>query len=287
LADIFLPRDEYYLPFPSDEPVDTIVGSCAQAPDHSSSDTAILNSSGFSTPLPTEFEKAHIFTGAWSPGFRTPIINLDQESDQESVINSSSSASTTASTTASISVSASSSNELSTSMSSTHWILHPKLLGIAIRVDVDGGPFDTVQTKKKNGIFVKTVSESDRVVPMVVDLLGRQNFVSVERIHKFCQRPKPSSERSLMVVIEGAHTGKYVRQIYHFFQGGKVEENNKFIVMVVDRSGNIERLSEELLELDRDEVELVQETADERRYMNNILKDTRDSWRTGQPEIRS
>jgi hypothetical protein len=41
-------------------------------------------------------------------------------------------------------------------------------------------------------------------------------------------------------------------------------------------------VTEEILELDRDEVELVQETADERRHINEVLKDIRYTYRTGQ-----
>ncbi|KAJ3732782.1 hypothetical protein DFJ43DRAFT_1039141 [Lentinula guzmanii] len=145
-----------------------------------------------------------------------------------------------------------------------HWILEPKLLGIAIRVDIRGGAYDTVQKRKKNGTFVKTVLESDNIVPLVVDIGGQQCPVSVTSISKFHKRPKPSTERALMVVIEGLHTGKFVRQLYHFFQMSKAPENAKFIAAVTDRSTDVEFVTGEILDLDRDEVELVKESAAER-----------------------
>lgn len=265
-----MPRDDYYIPLTHEllpENADASGGQTLPPPDP-----------GSATPLPTEFEKVYIFTGAWSPGSRTPNLDVfsSTEDEQSPVDDPGSSASTSAAI----------SNTDDVGASSTHWILQPKLLGIAIRVDIQGGPYDTVQKKKKNGIFVKTVMESDSILPMVVDLGGQRCPVSVGQIHKFHERPKPASERSLMVVIEGPHIGKYVRQMYHFFQGSRVEENDKFIVMVTDRSGIIERTSNEYLELDRGEVELVQETADERKYMNSVLKDARDSLRTARPELR-
>jgi hypothetical protein len=48
---------------------------------------------------------------------------------------------------------------------------------------------------------------------MVTDHRGRQSAVSVERILKFRERPKPGSERSLMVVIEGLE-GSRECQVY-------------------------------------------------------------------------
>lgn len=273
LADIFWPQDEYYIPL-TQQPL----------PDNADASGGLSEilppSDGSATPSPTEFEKIYIFTGAWSPGSHTPDINVFDSNDwgwedeQSPVDDPGSSVSTVL-------------NSSDVDLSSSHWIIHPKLLGIAIRVDIHGGPYDTIQKQKKGGIFVKTVMEGDSILPMVVNLGGRQCPVSVNLIHKFRERPKPASERSLMVVIEGPHTGKFVRQIYHFFQGSQAEENDRFIVMVTDRSEIVEQATIEYLELERGEVELVQETADERKYMNTILKDIRDSFRTARPEVRS
>jgi hypothetical protein len=47
-----------------------------------------------------------------------------------------------------------------------------------------------------------------------------------------------------MVVIEGPHTGKYVCQVYHFFQGTQAKENDKFITMVTDCSEKAEKVLE-------------------------------------------
>ncbi|KAF5340159.1 hypothetical protein D9757_014986 [Collybiopsis confluens] len=222
---------------------------------------------GSGTPLPTEFERAHIFTGAWSPN--SPLPEWDRipwDSDDVPTLDSCDRPVSNPS--------APRSNEVA---EPPHWILHPSLIGVAIRVDIRGGPFDTA--KKKCGHFVRTKVDSGIVTPMGMDARGIFSAISPSKIFKFHERPKPTSERSLMVVIEGPHTGKFVRS--------KTLKNAKFIALVVDRSSeSLERASEEILELDRDEVELVEERAHERRYMNGVLKDIRDRWRVSKPEIR-
>ncbi|KAJ3715636.1 hypothetical protein DFJ43DRAFT_1043491 [Lentinula guzmanii] len=217
------------------------------------------NNSGSGTPLPTKFERAHIFMGVWSPSSHTPIwwanelITPWPENDNNS-------------NNANINTSLPNSEPVI-----NYWILEPKLLGTAIWVNIQGGTYDTVEKRKKNGTFVKTVLESDNIVPLVVDIGGQQCLVSVTSILKFHKWPKPSTKRALMIVIEGPHTGKFVRQLYHFFQMSKAPENAKFIAAMTDRSMDVEFVTREILDLDRDEVELVEESASE--------------CRTNQPEI--
>ena len=128
LADIFVPSDKqsfYYLPYTNDN--DKPAGQY-----YIFSQNSPLPESGSATPLPTEFEKAHIFTGVWSPGARTPSIDDWDSSPAESE-----------SAPDPGSPMASSSN--AASLPSAYWILHPKLLGIAIRVDINGGAYNTVE----------------------------------------------------------------------------------------------------------------------------------------------
>jgi hypothetical protein len=238
----------------------------------------------------TEFEQAHIFTGEWSA--ESPSPNISVWGSFVSVPWNDPSVSSSAEPAFEMHPVAE--HETPTESHeegdlSTHWILHRNLLGIAIRVDIQGGRYDTIEKGKKSGVFVKTVLDSGSVVPVVVDLDKGNCSVSPRQIRKFRDRPKLRSERSLMVVIEGPHTGKFVRQIYHFFRGAKADENAVFIVLVMDRSGPYEQVlrPDEYLELECDEVELVQETGAERRMINQMLKDLRDSWRTTPPEVRT
>lgn len=272
LADIFPPSErhsDYYLPLTSSGPLEPVEYSATSFPH---------KNDGSDSPLPNEFEKAHIFTGIWSPGLRTPKNFTERESlplpslaSQNNVIASRLSLS-------------SSVQEISIS---NHWFLNPKLLGIPIRVDIQGGPCDTVEKQKKGATFAKLNVQNDILVPVVTHGRGPQIVVPVECILKFPERPKPGSERSLMVVIEGPHAGKYVCQVYHFYQGSKAPGNDKFIAVVTDHCSNVERVTEEYLNLDPNEVELVEETAHEQKYMNQVLKDIRDAFRTSPPAICS
>lgn len=281
LADIFPPsvhQAEYFLPLAFEESESLPTADSAQTVDtiDTSNTTAIELGSG--TPLPTEFEEAHIFTGVWSSGSRTPSRNdplaqtispLPFVEDEHITAGAANSASLLRS------------EEICDNPS--HWILNPKLLSIAIRVDICGGPFDTLLKKQKQGVFVVTTDEPKGLIPRV---WGKSQPLSVNSIFKFRERPKPASEKSLMVVIEGPHTGKFVRQLYHFFIIRQAEENDRFILVVTDRSKDLEEVTDEILELHPDEVELVQESASERKYMNGVLRDMRASWRTSRPEVR-
>ncbi|KAJ3735502.1 hypothetical protein DFJ43DRAFT_1151198 [Lentinula guzmanii] len=282
LAEIFWPSEQQSFYYPLTSLFDSLSTSTVY---HTSTPPSNdeTEDSGSQTPIPTEFEQVTIFTGVWAPG--SPIASFNEEPWDETLIpgsqdNPPAIMSTSTSTSASVSTSLPSERD----RGSSHWILNPKLFGIAIRVDIEGGPFDTIQKQKSQGAFVQTVLDSECITPMVVG--ARRSPIAVDKILKFRNRPKPTSERSLMVVIEGPHIGKFVRQVYHFFQGVKEDKNAKFIVMVMDRSTQVERPLDEILELDRNEVELVEERAHERRYMNGILKDIRDSWRVCAPEVR-
>ncbi|KAJ3792132.1 hypothetical protein GGU11DRAFT_803510 [Lentinula aff. detonsa] len=278
LADIFPPSQQqasYYLPWNiegGNKHRNINISSTKSISERQNASNADLTSDDLGSRTPFEFERAHIFTGVWSPSSRTPIWRANELITPwpENSNN------------ANIDMSLPNSEPLM-----NHWILEPKLLGIAIRVDIRGGAYDTVEKRKKNGTFIKTVLESDNIVPLVVDKGGQRCPVSITSISKFHERPKPSTERALMVVIEGPHTGKFVRQVYHFFQMSKAPGNAKFIAAVTDRSTDVEFVTGEILDLDRDEVELVKESAPERRYMNEVLRDTRYTYRINQPEIRT
>ncbi|KAF9062812.1 hypothetical protein BDP27DRAFT_1368523 [Rhodocollybia butyracea] len=116
-----------------------------------------LRDPGSSTPLPTEFEKTHIFTGVWSPGsqtplpddlgFATPMPNEDgvwspgartAESSRETGLVSPPSLVAQDIVTPNMPLMSSEPEVLN------HWILNPKLLGIAIRVDIREPPRNEV-----------------------------------------------------------------------------------------------------------------------------------------------
>ncbi|KAJ3990920.1 hypothetical protein F5050DRAFT_1813247 [Lentinula boryana] len=153
-----------------------------------------------------------------------------------------------------------------------HWLFHTKLQGISIRVDIQGTKYDTLSKQKstRDGCYVK-------VVPQMGGGFMLNLVVS-----------KPNTEKRLMVVIGGdeEHIGKFVHQIYHFYQGAKRPENMWFILGVVEFLTGEEVLSAERLELPPDKVEIVLETEELRKKSRALLGPARDAARLSLPEIR-
>ncbi|KAK7024600.1 hypothetical protein VNI00_016161 [Paramarasmius palmivorus] len=171
----------------------------------------------------------------------------------------------------------------------SHWILHPKLRGIAIYVEIEGGDHDTLQRKKG----VSVVPDLNGREEPVVRLYGRTATVEVDatRIVSYRKRPNPSHEMALMVVARGSeeHIGKLVRRIFHFYKGSKSDDNHWFILAVMDVSTGEETLTAECLELHPRDLEYTEETPEERKRSKELLKDVREVAKreNRRPEIRS
>lgn len=263
LCDIFMPtaKQTFYIP-------NTVYDQCL--PEASASSESIPISS---TPMPSYSERETIFTGIWNPDYvypdplesplsPDPIRALPLWPDQSPRASSSL-------------------PEQSPRASSPlheqplpHWILHPKLLGIPIQVDIIGGELDT--SMKKGGIFVKTIN-SVNGINVVCQHFGQTISVPYTSVVSFHERPKPATEKALMVVARGRleHIGKFVRQIHHFYENEKTEKNHMLEVVTMDRSQPRENTALEFLDMHPMELEYVQETAEERRYSKVLLQMTR------------
>lgn len=269
LCDVFMPtpRQSFFIP----NEVMRQVRPPAQ------SETATYNDGG-NTPLPTDFERETIFTGVWSPGHRTSIPS-----------NSGGSSSSVTWTPASPPphmqgflspdpslFSPPSPPRPDASQSSVfdgHWILHPKLVGTPIQVDINGGELDT--STKKTGIFVETVVGTHGNISVIYRRSAKQIIdVPFNTVIPSRQRPKPSTEKGLMVVARSHpnHIGKLVRQVHHFYEKEKIEENHLFVLVTVERSGGQETQGSEFLELHGDDLDHVKETPDERKHSKELLE---------------
>ncbi|KAF9056967.1 hypothetical protein BDP27DRAFT_1433143 [Rhodocollybia butyracea] len=91
------------------------------------------------------------------------------------------------------------------------------------------------------------------------------------------QRPKPSTEKGLMVIAQNhpQHIGKLVRQVHHFYKKDKIEQNHLFVLVTVERSGSLKRQGSEFLELHADDLDYVKESAEERKYLKQLLQTLR------------
>ncbi|KAJ3713042.1 hypothetical protein C8R42DRAFT_727377 [Lentinula raphanica] len=175
----------------------------------------------------------------------------------------------------------------------SHFLAHKNLLGIAIRVDVDGGPYDTLKTKSaeryviptpySNGSFSTVVFRVDRPKIKVGDV-----FLDGSVLFKHRNRPKPSTEKRLMVVIGGfeEHIGKFVRRLYYFYKGSMEDDSKWFRLVVVYFSDGEEIITDEEIELHPGNVEYVRETSDMRRKSTEQLAERRQFLAHSAPELR-
>ncbi|KAJ3720691.1 hypothetical protein C8R42DRAFT_722382 [Lentinula raphanica] len=144
-----------------------------------------------------------------------------------------------------------------------HFLFHKQLLGLPIRVDIDGGAYDTLRTKAGERYVIPTPCEDGSILLKIDQTRVKvgEMFVHSSAVLRHRDRPKPSTEKRLMVVVGGneEHIGKLVRRLYYFFKGSKSDENKWFILAVVNFSGGNEIVTEERIELHPDNLEYVRE----------------------------
>ncbi|KAK1234555.1 hypothetical protein PQX77_002239 [Marasmius sp. AFHP31] len=161
-----------------------------------------------------------------------------------------------------------------------HWILHPALLGISIRVTITRGKW------KRKTAFV-TPTSSVRGTTILFRYNNDVHEIGDLGSVRHSERPKPNSEQSLMVVTAGdEHVGKFVRRIFYFYNQTRSEDSQWFIVGVVDRTGRQDRLTGELLELPPTDLDVVEESKDDRDAGNELFESVRYAAKVGKPEVR-
>ncbi|KAK1217690.1 hypothetical protein PQX77_019638 [Marasmius sp. AFHP31] len=162
-----------------------------------------------------------------------------------------------------------------------HWVLHPKLLGISICVMITHGKW------KKKTVFVTPTSSKHGATVHIRQKDG-VHLVGLNTIGKHSERPKPNSEQALMIVMTGddQHNGKFVRRIFYFYNKVKPEDVRWFIVGVVDHSERQDRLMGELLELPPTDLEIVEESKDNRDAGNVLFEGVHYAAKVGKPEVR-
>ncbi|KAJ8093964.1 hypothetical protein PM082_009847 [Marasmius tenuissimus] len=162
-----------------------------------------------------------------------------------------------------------------------HWILHPRLLGISIRVAITSGKW------KRKTAFV-TPTSSERGPYIAFHLKYEKHVINSQWIRKHTERPKPNSEQALMIVTGGdeQHIGKFVRRIFYFYNQSRTDEARWFIVGVIDRTGRHDNLMKEILELPPTSLDVVEESKEDREAGNTLFENLRYAAKVGKPEVR-
>ncbi|KAL0057179.1 hypothetical protein AAF712_016189 [Marasmius tenuissimus] len=156
-----------------------------------------------------------------------------------------------------------------------HWILHPKLTGLEIEVEIIGGPYDSGGYP----VHVTPVLKSQGIV--VEYTTGRGSTMGTHSIaHKFIAQSsediKAGTETALMAVIAGEHAGKLVRRIRKFYLGERNREN-LWIVGGVILPGKEEKLTNERLDISPQDLVRVRESPEQRAKAKKYMSDARDN----------
>ncbi|KAF5361343.1 hypothetical protein D9757_012333 [Collybiopsis confluens] len=227
---------------------------------------------GSKTPLPNYFERETIFCGLWSPNCPTPGRSSPIPSDG-------------------FRTPAHSIPTLAPPLPpppppSDHWILHPKLVGIPIKVDISSGELET--SKKKDGIVVETISGANETKVVCRRSPTKVVEVPYKLIRSFHERPNPAREKALMVVARNhtEHIGKLVRRIHHFYDMEKTEDKHWLVVQTVNRSSLQENSVPEFLDFHPGDLEYVKETPEERKQSTLLLQSIRLEFSHNPVEIR-
>ncbi|KAF5379282.1 hypothetical protein D9757_005319 [Collybiopsis confluens] len=264
LCDVFLPtaRQSFYMPDPRYEKL-LQTSSNDEDVEDSAAAGSMTPAAGSMTPLPNDFERETLFYGTWSPNCPTPApssLGLTSTSLPSNELASPAPASPPLipRTSSPVSVSA-------PAPAPDHWILHPKLIGIPIKVDISGGQLASLQ--KKDGVIVETVASEDGIKVIYRRSSSKVIEIPSGYIQSFRDRPNPAREKGLMVVARNhpQHIGKLVRRIHHFYDMEKIEEKHWLMMQRVDRSGPKEDTLPEFLEFHPSDLEYVKETPEERR----------------------
>jgi len=205
---------------------------------------------GYATPMP---EQPLSSSPAWDPSSRTPIP--ERECDPDITVDNDSPPY------------ASSSNALTgpgSAPSQQHLLLDPRLLGIDLKVTVNGG-------KYKEKELVASLTSLEGRLSIRRKFYKTSEYLSPEWVAM--KHPSLMRDNGLLVVIKGEHRGKYVRRIYHAHQNG----NTVTLLAVVTRTvDGAESLTKEQLQLDPCNLCVGSETKVERERGDSLMRALRE-----------
>jgi len=148
-----------------------------------------------------------------------------------------------------------------------HPLLDPRLVGKQFKVVANGGNFK--QKEIVVGIALISGQLSIRHNKYKTSESLSPEWVSLKH-------PNPKRDNGLLVVIQGEHCGKHVRQIHHQFENEQV----KMILAVINRmEGTADTLTGEQLELDAGQLCVSSETADEKKKNDMLMTALREEAR--------
>ncbi|KAL0565802.1 hypothetical protein V5O48_016216 [Marasmius crinis-equi] len=150
--------------------------------------------------------------------------------------------------------------------SPSHFLSHPKLVGMKVLVDIISGTEATLS--KAKGVFVELRESPITVVEARLSKTKTKSIIiPLQSISRFRKPPSPDS---LMVIISGdnQHVGKVVRRAGTLGSG----EGLVFICVVFDGQDEKSKMTGEVLEVTLEQVMTVEESPQVRFWAKNLMQ---------------
>lgn len=202
---------------------------------------------GFATPMP---EQPFSSSPAWDPSSRTPISEAERDSD----------------------------------VGSTSLARRGCPLGIRVRDEIRHVLLDLRLLNTSLHVILCEAGSEKEIVAIITSAEGqlcirRKHYQTSTTLNPDLvtpQNPNPTRGNGLLVVIEGDHCGKYVRRIHHRYEDGVAILS----LAVVRRDvGNSEILTDERLDLDKSHLCVCDESKDERKNGDSLMRELREEAR--------
>ena len=144
-----------------------------------------------------------------------------------------------------------------------HILLDSRLLNAQLKVVVTGGTY----SKKE-----LTASIHSGEAGLVIRWQSYRIWINLEPDWVTPKYPSPTRDNGLMVIISGEHCGKYVRRIYHRYEG----EKPIVLLGVVNRvAGQADTLTDERLELEVSSLCLCEESKEDKKKNSTLMNAVR------------
>jgi hypothetical protein len=119
-----------------------------------------------------------------------------------------------------------------------HLLLNPLLVGVSLKTNVT----EENGTVKEQNI---SVFRNHGELRLIRTVYTTSSYLSPDRVS--AKHPNATRDNGLLVVIQGEHTGKYVRRIHHKYNNGRA---SMILAVVRPVDGAADTLLGERLELD-------------------------------------
>lgn len=156
-----------------------------------------------------------------------------------------------------------------TDKSYEHVLLNPILAGAVLKAFIKDG-----SSKAKEAII--NIQHDTGTGTCCIRTVRYHTSMLVSKDDVTPKYPSPTHDNGLVLVIEGAHAGKYGRRLHHSRKDGKAS----MILQVVQvKEGERDALTGEILELDPEYMCVVEESKEQKKINIDIMKQSRQKYR--------